>query len=157
MICPNRDVGRMVTLACVFLLGGVSAIGCAFGEIRLDDPFQRKYSLEEATKRYSDYVRWSDFNRASQFVDPEFRDDFLRNAPAFQEVRFTDYKTDPVELDEEKVVATIVVRYFAYRLSNPIEIEIRETQEWERQSGGLNSWFVRSTFEGLETDSRGSL
>ena len=156
MICRNRDVRLGVTLACVFLLGGVSALGCAFGEIRLDDPFQRKYSLEEATKHYSDFVRWSDFDRASQFVDPEVRDEFLRNAPTFRSLRFTDYEADPVELDEEKVVATIVVRYFAYRLSNPIEIEIRETQEWTRQNV-RNTWFVKSTFEGLGADVRGSL
>lgn len=157
MTCCKGDVRRRsLTLVCVLLLAGTSGLGCAFGEIRLNDPFQRKYSLEEASKHYSDLVRWSDFDRASQFVDEEIRDDYLRNAPTFKELRFHDYESDPVDIDEETGTAVIVVRYYAYRMSDPVEIEIRETQEWARKNA-RNSWTVKPRFEGLDGFGRGAL
>ena len=58
-----RPVLLAVTL-CVVALG----LGCANGEIRLGDPFDRKLTLEEAQHRYTVLVRWSQFQKAKNFV-----------------------------------------------------------------------------------------
>ena len=52
--------GLLIAL-CVALM---SALGCANGEIRLGDPFDRELTLEEAQHRYTVLVRWSDFQRS---------------------------------------------------------------------------------------------
>jgi len=49
-----------LTMAIVF-----SSLGCSFGEVHFDDPFDREYSLGEAQHRYTTLVRFGDFERAS--------------------------------------------------------------------------------------------
>ena len=48
----------------------ILSLGCAFGEIRLDVPMGRKYTLEEQQHEYTDYVRWGAFDYASRFGSP---------------------------------------------------------------------------------------
>ncbi len=126
-----------------------SSLGCAFGEMRWDDPLQRELSLEEAQERYTVLVRWSHFEKAADFVAPEVRDEYLSNAPSFREFRFTEYESDPFEIDAEKSTATVEVTYYAYLPSSPIETEVHETQVWSRNPGVGNHWRVRPTFSGI--------
>jgi len=65
-----------------------------------------------------------------------------------EKARFTDYESEPVELDKKKQSATIRVTYTLYTASIPYEIEITELQEWTRE-GLTNDWNVVSTFDGL--------
>ena len=99
---------RLVLRACAFaaLVAGVTtSMGCANGEFRLGDPFDRELSLEEAQHRYTVLVRWSDFQRAKVFVAKDERDAFLERMEALEEARFTDYESDSIELDEENLRA----------------------------------------------------
>ena len=130
--------------ALVGLLGG-----CAFGEIRWDDPLQREISLEDAQHRYTVLVRWRNFEKAAAFVDPALRDAFLASVPKYRELRFTEYESEPVEMTEEQT-ATLKVTYYVYSPSSPIETTITETQEWYRDSGVGNSWHVRPSFTGID-------
>jgi hypothetical protein len=136
----------LAPLALLVVAGGV---GCAFGEFRLSDPFDRQYSLEERQKIYSDLVRWSKFEEAAKFVDPETRRSFLAAMPDFAEVRFTDWEAAPWELDDKHRTATIEVTYKGYSMSSPIEVAVIERQAWVREGTG-NNWSVRSGFTGLE-------
>jgi len=124
-------------------------MGCAFGEIRIDDPMQRELTLEEAQERYTLFVRWSEFEKASAFVDPEQRKAFLAGLPSFRDVRFTDYESQALRYGEEGGT-TVSVTYFAYTPTSPIEVTITESQEWYRDSTIGNTWRVRSTFTGLD-------
>ncbi|MCZ6464187.1 MAG: hypothetical protein O7A09_07590 [Proteobacteria bacterium] len=126
-----------------------SGWGCAFGEFRPHDPLRREYSLELAQNDYTLLVRWSEFGKAAGFVDPELRDDFRSGFPDSRQLRFTDFESGSIDLDEEKKTATVEVTYFGYPTNSPIEIEITETQEWYRDSV-TNNWQVRPTFNGLE-------
>ncbi len=135
------------TLALVALLG--SAMGCAFGEIYWNDPLKRGYSLREAQHRYTSLVRWSKFSEAAAYVDEQERQRFVQQALTTEVLRFTDYTSGPVDIDDETGTATVKVTYFAYQPSSPMEIEIRETQEWSR-AGVSNDWQVKPTFSGLE-------
>ena len=122
--------------------------GCAFGEFRPTDPFDRKWTLEQAQHRYTVLVRFSEFEKARSFVIDEDRDDFVRRMQALEDAHFTDYESESVELDDEKQSAVIKVTYTVYTASMPYEVEVEEIQEW-RRDGMTNDWRVRSTFRDL--------
>ncbi|MCR9093818.1 MAG: hypothetical protein NXI30_06360 [bacterium] len=127
----------------------LASTGCAFGEFRPTDPFDRQLSLDRAQHRYTVLVRFSDFARAGAFVAEEHREEFARRMKALDDARFTDYDSESVELDEEKEKATVRVTYTIYTPSLPYEVEVAEIQEWSRDGMG-NNWRVVSTFEGLQ-------
>lgn len=123
------------------------SLGCANGEFRPKDPFDRGLSFNEAQHRYTVLVRWSEFQKAKSFVAEADREKFLADMKAFKHARFTDYESEDVELDDEKQKATVHVTYTLYLPSTPYELQITETQEWSREGMG-NSWSVQSKFEG---------
>lgn len=141
------------TLVPILLLAVAAGLGtgCAFGEIRPDDPFKRQFSLEDAQKEYTDYVRWSKFEDAVAFVRPEERRAYLSRMPEFDVIRFTDWDVTPWEFEDvdAKNKAIIEVTYRGYSMRTPIEVKIIEIQTWEREGKG-NSWSVRSEFENLD-------
>ena len=68
---------------------------------------------------------------------------------ALEDARFTGYESESIELDDEKENATVVVTYTVYTPAMPYEIEVAETQQWNRD-GITNDWRVVSDFAGLE-------
>lgn len=127
----------------------LASTGCAFGEFRPTDPFDRQLSLDQAQHRYTVLVRFSDFTRARAFVAEDHREAFAQRMKALDEARFTDYESESVELDAEKEKATVRVTYTIYTPALPYEVEVAEIQEWSRDGIG-NNWRVVSTFEGLQ-------
>jgi hypothetical protein len=146
-----RTITTVTTVTTALLLIASSlGLGCAFGEFRPEDPFKRKFSLEDQHKDYTDNVRWSKFNEASSFMVEDARRSFLDKMPKFEQVRFTDWEAEPWELeDEDMTKATIFVRYKGYSMSNPFEVEVKETQHWSRDGNG-NNWTVESEFIDLD-------
>jgi len=126
----------------------VVSSGCAFGEFRPSDPFDRKWTLEQAQHRYTVLVRFSEYEKARSFVIEEDRDAFMRRMEALEDAHFTDYESESVELDDEKQSAVVKVTYTVYTAHRPYEIEVEEIQEWSRD-GLTNNWRVRSTFRDL--------
>lgn len=143
----NPALFRALLSALVLVLVA-SATGCADGEFRFGDPFDRKLTLSEAQHRYTVLVRWAEFDKAREFVATDDRDAYMIQMKALEIARFTDYESEPVELDAKKQVATIRVTYTLYTPSLPYEIKITELQEWTRE-GLTNDWRVHSTFDGL--------
>jgi hypothetical protein len=143
----SRGLRNSLIIASAMLL--LSSFGCAFGELRPNDPFQRQYSLEQAQKRYSDLVRWSKFGEAAGFVAPADRAQFVKDMPNFRHIRFTDHESSPWELDEEMRTTTIEVTYMGYSMRTPLEISVHETQVWSREGNG-NHWTVKSNFTDLD-------
>ena len=70
----------------------LASLGCAFGEFRPGDPFDRQYTLDEAQHRYTTLVRFSVFDRARAFVAKDDRDAFMERMKALDDARFTDYE-----------------------------------------------------------------
>ena len=126
----------------------IGAFGCANGEIRLGDPFDRGQTLEYAQHRYTVLMRWTDFQRAKGFVAREDRDAFIERTKELRDARFTDYESESVELGDDHQTATVRVTYSLYLPHSPYEMHIVETQTWSRQGMG-NEWQVHSEFEGL--------
>ena len=138
------------TLAFGLLITAVLSLGgCAFGEFRPSDPFDRQLTLDEAQHRYTVLVRFSEFQKARQFVAEDHKEGFYQRMRALKDVHFTGYDSESVELDEEKAKATVRVTYTMYTPTLPYEVEVSEEQEWSRD-GMANTWRVVATFEGLQ-------
>ena len=135
---------RVVLVALV-----LATSGCAFGEFRLTDPFDRQWTLDQAQHRYTVLVRFSSFTKARRFVADDHRDAFREQMRSLGEARFTDYESESVEMDDERETATVRVTYSVYTPSLPYEVDVTEIQVWSRDGIG-NDWRVVSTFEGLE-------
>jgi hypothetical protein len=143
--CRSRSLRAVAALCSALALAAL--MGCANGEFRPGDPFDRKLSFSESQRQYTVLVRFAEFQKAKAFVFEDEREKFMTDIAAFKEARFTDYESEEVDLDEEKRTATVRVTYKAYLPSNPYEIEIVEIQEWSREGMG-NTWQVHSRFEG---------
>ncbi|MFO0687527.1 MAG: hypothetical protein U0900_02355 [Myxococcota bacterium] len=139
--------GVQTLVSLVALIAVVALSGCAAGEFRPKDPFDRKLSFNESQHRYTTLVRWAEFQKAKAFVREDHREQFLADIKAFKDARFTDYEAEDVDLDEEMRQATVRVTYTAYLPTTPVEVEIVEIQEWSREGMG-NAWQVQSRFEG---------
>jgi hypothetical protein len=125
-----------------------SVFGCADGEIRLGDPFDRQLTLDQSHHKYTVFIRWADFEKARSFVAADDRDAFMDQMNSLEDAHFTSYEAEPFDIDDEKQSATVTVTYTVFTPSTPYEIEIIETQEWTRNGVG-NNWSVYSSFEGL--------
>jgi hypothetical protein len=128
----------LLGFSCVWL----ASTGCALiGE--LADPTGRQKALENSQRRYTELVRWGELERASEYVDPELQNEFLDHAEAFSTIRFTDYESGQLQMDESRMSATAIVVYHAYSLSTLSEKRIRESQEWYRDEKTFIGWRVR--------------
>lgn len=136
---------RVAALVALFALVG-SLGGCAFGEFRLGDPLDRKYTLEEAQHRYTVLVRWTEFEKAKRFIAKDDRDAFIAKMKVLSKARFTGHESEAIELEDGRKAATVQVTYSLYLPASPYEMEIGETQEWTRD-GVTNHWTVVSTFD----------
>ena len=132
------------------LVVSMFGFGCAFGELRFNDPLDREYSLESMQKRYTDLVRFSNFEAAADYVDREQQQAYLAGFPRDDALRFLDYESQPVHINLELTHALVRVVYTAYSPWTLMQVEIVEHQEWRRPKGIANAWTVRSEFKGLE-------
>lgn len=135
----------MLTRLCVGMLGALLLLGCGTLGATLD-PWGHSEDLEEAQLRYTQFVRWGDFERASDFVDPELRDQFLHQSQQFHSVRFTEYRIHSVDMSD-KESATARVSYHAYHLATLLEGVVDETQDWYWNSD--DGWRVRPSLRQL--------
>jgi hypothetical protein len=124
-------------------------LGCANGEFRPKDPFDRNLSLGESQHHYTVLMRWSEFQKAKAYMAEGDRDKFLADMKALKDARFTDYESEEVQADEKDMnKSTVHVTYTLYLPSSPYELQIEEVQEWSRQGAG-NTWLVHSHFADL--------
>ena len=108
----------------------------------ITDPLDRRGAFEDTQERFTQYVRWGKFEEASQYVDPEMREQFMTFAPEFSDLRFSDYEINRIEIQDGLQSATVHVRFTGYRLSMPFERSVDLTEEWTRdESTGV--WTVK--------------
>ena len=126
------------------MLGLTTAVGCA----AFSDPMGRERALEGAQLRYTQNVRWGDFDAAAEYVDPPTRKAFMEYVPAFEGVRITEYDIGRIEYGEDRESATVHVIYHGYSLATAQERRIEEQQHWVRPNRD-NTWFVQPRLAGL--------
>ncbi|HSJ99076.1 MAG TPA: hypothetical protein VLC53_18515 [Myxococcota bacterium] len=124
-------------LALAALLAG-GALACATTQE------VRQTEFSEIQKHYTKLVRWSQFDRAREFVDPEAVGAFESQAAHFGRVQFTDYAIRGVTFSEDGSTATVRVTYYAYVRTALVAFAFDEEQEWSRPDG--RAWRVRSSF-----------
>jgi len=118
-------------LVVLALILGTSALGCA----TMADP---AVMFHETQRRYTQLMRFTDYERAGRFVAPDELAAFRAQTAALGDLHFTDYEMREVE--NLGKTATAEVRYVGYRASDPIVVTYVEEQQWERV--GTN-WVVR--------------
>jgi hypothetical protein len=131
-------------MVAVMVMSLAMGLGCAS---TLADPTGRYNSLEEAQRRYTELIRWGEIKRASQYVEPELREEFVSYVLVFEQIRITDTNTDEVRLDPGETTASIDVIYHGYSNATFIEKRIFETQQWTRHDGMKNVWLVKPEIE----------
>lgn len=120
-------------------LASAAALAC----VSPSDPLGRVEALEEAQKRYTEAIRWGDLERASRYVAPDQRADFLALSDAFEAVHFTDYEIGEIDVDPEKHArAEVDVTYRGYVMPHFVERRVKDRQVWSRQAGMGNQWTV---------------
>lgn len=135
----RRFPAALVLLA----LGASTLTGClAFG-----DPLGRRTAFRDAQREYTKRVRWGDLEAAARFVHPDLRADYLGYEAEFSGIRITDFDVGEIDWGEALHSARVRVTYRAYSTASMSEVEIRETQQWERLGG--NDWVVRPELDGI--------
>jgi hypothetical protein len=129
---------RKLGVWCALLLLLGSAAGCVQ---MFADPLGREFSFNDSQRQYTNYLRWGEIEKASTFVDPALRQDFLSQAPVFEGLRITDYEIGAIDYTGD--IANVTVTYAGYTLANAVEHRIREKQTWYREDNS-NTWRVRS-------------
>jgi hypothetical protein len=129
------------------------ASGCFWSHGRFDI-FDHGDDFENARIRFTQYVRWGEFERAAALVAPESREEFLESAATLGQVRFTDYEILDERIEDGFKTATVQVVYRAYRIDTMIERSVLVVQEWSRESG--EGWQVRPRFAEVSAALRGN-
>jgi hypothetical protein len=131
------------------LLALVVAVGCTSPT----DPLDHRGALKDTQKRYTNFLRWRDAERAAQFVVPERRAKFLSLAKELENLEIGDYELGEVEYGADDMTASIDVTYRGYSLSHLIEHKVRVTQKWRRDDG--NDWLIDPDLEEVVAQLRG--
>jgi hypothetical protein len=129
---------RFAARAALLALAAALSVGCA--ALSFKDPMHHEDAFVDNMKKFTQYVRWGNFNGASLFVVDEQQEEFLALAPQLSDVRFTDYEILRQDLNDERDHATVDVVFTGYRLSSPISRTMRLKQTWNRS--GLSDWKV---------------
>ena len=79
----------------------------------LADPLGRRSALKKVQLQYTQAIRWGNFEKASEFVDPDLREEFLGLLDAFEKIRVTDYDIGSIQY-ESSDLAKVTVTYHAY-------------------------------------------
>ncbi len=130
----------MRVFAIVLLL--TSLMGCQ----SITDPLGRQEALEEAQRRYTDFVRWGDLHRASRYLQPDARARFLENVGQLEHIRVTDFDVEDLEYDGEDEVH-LTVTYYGFSLLTAVEGRFREHQHWIRDPGFKTRWRVKTDLD----------
>jgi hypothetical protein len=113
----------------------------------LADPLGRRSSLKEAQLKYTQAVRWGNLEKASEFVDPELREEFLGLLEAFERIRVTDYDIGAIQYESSEL-AKVTVTYHAYTVGTFLDRSFREKQVWHRVGAGTQ-WWLEPQLDGV--------
>lgn len=134
----------------IAIAAALLALGCA----SMSDPLGHRDALSDAQKRYTDLIRWRDAAKASIFVEPTLRKQFLAQADLLETLEISDYEIGDVEWGEGDKTATVPVTFRGYSLSHPVEHKVVVTQEWHR--GDDDAWRVTPDLDAVVAALRGT-
>jgi hypothetical protein len=126
------------SLVLVLSAAGLASAGCASMSDKMT-------VFQDTQRRYTQLMRFTDYEKAGRYVVPEERRSFRERTGALGDLRFSDYDIEDVQTSGDS--ATARVAYMGYRASSPIMVTYVEEQVWEFESG---TWQVRSVLEQVE-------
>ena len=133
-----RIAGALVALVFITNTGCINMLA---------DPLGRRSALKEAQLKYTQAIRWGNLEKASEFVDPDLREDFLGLLDTFERIRVTDYDIGSIQYESSEM-AKVTVTYRAYTVGTYLDRTIREKQVWRRVGAGTQ-WWVEPQIEGM--------
>jgi hypothetical protein len=142
----NRLVAR--GLAGAFVLGlAVTLSGCVYlHNLANMDWSGHRRRLEETQLKYVHFLRWGEYGAASMLVEPDLREQFLKEIEPYSTVRLSDYEVLDTEFNEDQTEATIRVQFSAYHMNRLVEHRWMETHVWVRDPDS-SEWHVRPDIE----------
>ena len=108
----------------------------------------KKGTFEDIQRVYASNIRFGLYDRVLPMVEPALRERFRAEIPRFRELRFSDVRTESIEIDALRTNARVVVVYRGYSLSSPFEREFRVVQQWRRTPPSQN-WYISPDFDGM--------
>jgi hypothetical protein len=123
------------------ILSALAAACLSAGCLALHDPLNLEGSFHRHQRGFSADVRWGEWEKAAEYVEPEGRAEFDALARALADFRVTDYEVREVQLDDDRSSAIAVVVYQGYEASLPVEREVVVTQRW-RHDEDHGRWYV---------------
>jgi hypothetical protein len=137
-------------LAALLLAATTVAPGCWFVSYGKIDPLSSGAAFDDAQRRFTQLVRWGQWEKASEMVAPDSRSRFAEVMKSLSDVRFTDWEIVQLEMGEGFHTAHVVVRVAGYRESTLTHHEARMAQEWERKDGISSHWIVRPALDEVQ-------
>ncbi len=116
--------------------------GCVTGGDLLD-LWGYRALLDDKQRRYTQFIRWGELDRAAEYVDEARRAEFLAQAEALRTWRLTDYEIVRFDINGARDEATVEVVYAGFQPDRPTLAVVRETQTWRRAAIG-RTWTVES-------------
>lgn len=134
-------MGRRLSVAA--FVPALLLAGCVTGGDLLD-LWGYRALLDQKQRRYTQFMRWGELDRAAEYVDEEGRGAFLERVAAFRGWRITDYEIIRFDINEARDEARVEVVYSGFRPDRPTLEHLREVQTWRRPRLG-RSWTVKSS------------
>ncbi len=122
---PSLVPGLVVATIALLLVTGCQG---TFGKY---SSTSRSNQFHEAVFEYNKYIRWQEWERASDYLNPDDQSEFKEKAEAVEEVlRITEFEIRDTDIEPEAKSATARVLYRYYRLPSIAERKMKFTQKW---------------------------
>lgn len=146
----------LATALLVLTLPGLTGCAAVFfqGAAVVTAPMDKKGTFKEIQAAYTANIRYGMYDKALVYVEPELRESFKAMQHRYNEIRFTDYVIERVDINSGSTEARAVVRYEGYWLSSPFQQEIEVVQQW-RRAAPSQTWFVTPELDELVTPTPG--
>ena len=102
----------------------------AFGCANLKD-LTRHEQFEDIARTYEHAIRWSDFDFAAEFVNPQASQARLPDPAILKRIRVTDYRVKKTAASQEENQVVQIVEVSYYRIDKMIVNTITERELWE--------------------------
>jgi hypothetical protein len=126
-----------------FALGGCSLLRTFASPVlhSVVDPIDLATQFKLSQEKFTNHVRWGQFDEASEFVETELRNEYRLMVREFSEIRLTDSITHSLEIDRLRASGTAVVEYSGYWLARPQPYQIEVVRHWRRETRS-GRWYV---------------
>lgn len=141
----HESAPRMTQATAALIAAGLTimlAAGCQSAKFGRYSGAGRAKLLEEGSLDYNKFIRWQEWERASNFVRPAEQSTFKEKLEDLEEIfRITEFQIQDTHVAPEGRSAKVKVVYRYYRLPSITERKMVVTQKWVWSDEG-NHWVI---------------